>query len=155
MDPAEELGGILRTADAVRRSLAQVVDGGHVTLQQYNVLHILQRYGGRGLPTLEIAGRVMEQAPGITRLIDRLAAKGLVMRERSPKDRRVVHCHLTAVGRRLADRLDESVRQATSDLVSGLNSAERAELVRLLETIRARAGPAAGDPDRSTSRPYN
>ena len=149
------MGGILRTADVVRRRLAQVVDGEHVTLQQYNVLHILQRYGERGLPTLVIAGRVMEQTPGITRLIDRLVAKGLVMRKRSPKDRRVVHCHLTAVGRRLADTLDESVWQATSELLSGLSSAERAELARLLETIRAQAGPSAGDHDRSISRPHN
>ena len=152
LDP-EELSGLLRTADMVRRRLGNVVDGAHVTLQQYSVLHILQRCGERGLPTLEVAGRVIEQAPGITRLIDRLVAKGLVKRERSPKDRRVVHCHLTAVGRRLADTLDESVRQATSRLLSGLNSTERAELVRLLETIRAQAGASAGAPDRSNSRP--
>ncbi len=137
----------------VRRRLGNVVDGAHVTLQQYNVLHILQRCGERGVPTLEVAGRVIEQAPGITRLIDRLVAKGLVERERSTKDRRVVCCQLTAVGRRLADRLDKAVGQATRRLLSGLNSAERAELVHLLEAIRVQAGPSAGDPGRSTSRP--
>ncbi len=150
---SEELGGLFRTADMVRRRLGHVVEGERVTLQQYNVLRILRRCGERGLPTLQVAGCVIEQAPGITRMIDRLAAKGLVKRERGPEDRRVVHCHLTAVGRRLADSLDESVRQATSRLLSGLNSVERAKLVRLLETIRAQAGPSAGDPDRSKSRP--
>jgi DNA-binding MarR family transcriptional regulator len=51
-------------------------------MQQYNVLRILRGAGGNGLPTLSIVERMIENAPGITRLIDRLEKKGLVRRVR-------------------------------------------------------------------------
>ncbi len=60
--------GLLRTADTVRREIASVVEPHGITLQQYNVLRILRGAGALGLPTLEIAARMVEQAPGITRL---------------------------------------------------------------------------------------
>ena len=63
---------ILRTADVVRRRLARVIETRGITLQQYNVLRIVGGAGSEGIPTLEIAGRMIEQTPGITRLLDRL-----------------------------------------------------------------------------------
>ena len=79
---------LLRTVDVVRRFLARVVEPQGITLQQFNVLRIL-RGAERGsppigLPTLEIAERMVEHAPGITRLLDRLEAKGLVVRQALP-----------------------------------------------------------------------
>jgi hypothetical protein len=59
----------------VTRRLAGVVEPHGVTLQQYNVLRILRGAGEGGLPTLEIAQRMIEHAPGITRLLDRLERK--------------------------------------------------------------------------------
>ena len=71
---------LLRTADVVRRRIARVIEPHGVTLQQYNVLRILGGAGKEGMPTLEIAGRMIERTPGITRLLDRLEAKRLVRR---------------------------------------------------------------------------
>ena len=51
-----------------------------------------------GLPTLGIAGRMIEQTPGITRMIDRLEVKGLVSRERGCQDRRQVLCRISQAG---------------------------------------------------------
>ncbi|HZJ72423.1 MAG TPA: MarR family transcriptional regulator, partial [Planctomycetota bacterium] len=85
---AEAVVGLMRTADVVKRGLARVVEPRGLTLQQYNVLRILRGAGPEGLPTLEIAGRMIEQAPGVTRLLDRLEAKNLVQRARCPRDRR-------------------------------------------------------------------
>jgi DNA-binding MarR family transcriptional regulator len=74
--------GLMRTADVLRRRGAAVVEPRGITLQQYNVLRILRGAGEEGLPTLEVAARMVEQTPGITRLLDRLEVKGLVRRQR-------------------------------------------------------------------------
>ena len=87
----EGLLSLLRTADQLKRHVASVVEPCGLTLQQFNVLRILRGAGGRGLPTLDIAERMIEQAPGITRLLDRLERKALVRRERCPRDQARSH----------------------------------------------------------------
>src|SRR6185503_4447948 len=92
---------LLRTVDLVRRRLTSVVDEHGITLQQYNVLRILRGAGAQGLPTLDIAERMIEHAPGVTRLLDRLEAKDLVRRERRRQDRRQVFCYATPTALKL------------------------------------------------------
>src|ERR1700694_935671 len=94
--PSEEgVVALARTADLMRRSLTRVIEPHGITLQQYNVLRILRGAGEEGLPTLVIGERMIEQTPGVTRLLDRLEAKGLVARCRGESDRRQVFCRLT------------------------------------------------------------
>ena len=69
---------ILRTAAVVQRHLAQVVEAHGITIQQYNVLRILRGAGEAGLPTLAIRDRMVEEAAGITRLLDKLESAGYV-----------------------------------------------------------------------------
>ena len=77
----EALITLMRTADQLRTQIAQrIADSADITYQQYNVLRILRGAGKDGLPTLQIAERMVEGTPGITRLIDRLIKKGLVER---------------------------------------------------------------------------
>ena len=73
---------ILRTASYLRRSYADILEQHGITFQQYNVVRILRCAGPSGLPTLEIARRMIDETPGITRLLDRLEAKKLIRRER-------------------------------------------------------------------------
>ena len=134
---AEATVSILRTASALRRSLARVVEAEGLSLAQYNVLRILRGAGDAGLPTLAIRDRLIEEAPGITRLIDKLEAAGLVRRERSTPDRRQVLCHITARGRAFLRRLDAAVDAADAAAVAALTKQEQRELIRLLEHIRA------------------
>jgi DNA-binding MarR family transcriptional regulator len=86
---------VLLPCDRLRRSLAEVVQPRGITLQQYNVLRILRGAGLGGLPTLEIGARMIEEAPGITRLLDRLERKALAERRRCPRDGRRVLCRIT------------------------------------------------------------
>jgi DNA-binding MarR family transcriptional regulator len=76
---------ILRAADQLRRHYAHLLAPHDLTLQQYNVLRILRGGGPAGLSTLTIADRMIEQAPGITRLLGRLVRKGLVTRQRGAR----------------------------------------------------------------------
>ncbi|MFN2565749.1 MAG: MarR family winged helix-turn-helix transcriptional regulator [Gemmatimonadaceae bacterium] len=127
---------LLRTADIVRRRLARTVDPHGITLQQYNVLRILKGASPDPLPTLEIAERMIEEQPGITRLLDRLDAKGLVRRERCADDRRRVHCWITDNGLELLAGLDPVVDAADEAAAAALSPTQLGQLIRLLEVIR-------------------
>ena len=129
--------GLLRTADAVKRSLAQVVEPHGITPQQYNVLRILSGAGPDGLPTLTIGERMVEQTPGVTRLVDRLERKGLVARTPCTKDRRRVFCRITEKGLELLAELDEPVNRWDAQAVSALAPADLASLIGLLDRVRS------------------
>jgi DNA-binding MarR family transcriptional regulator len=126
----------MRTADIVRRAISTVVEPQGLTVQQYNVLRILRGAGERGLPTLEIAERMIERTPGITRLVDRLEAKKLVDRERSASDRRQVFCRITPAGLQLVGRLDDPVNHSNESGLGALSKREMSQLIELLDRTR-------------------
>ncbi|HET7612473.1 MAG TPA: MarR family transcriptional regulator [Gemmatimonadaceae bacterium] len=129
--------GLLRTADAVKRSLAQVIEPHGITPQQYNVLRILRGAGPEGLPTLTIGERMIEQTPGVTRLVDRLQRKGLVARAPCPKDRRRVFCKITPKGLDLLKELDDPVNRWDNQAVAVLQPSDIDSLINLLDRVRA------------------
>lgn len=133
---AKALANLLGAADRVKAVIAAVVEPYGITAQQYNVLRILRGAGADGLPTLAIGERMLERSPGVTRMIDRLEAKGLVQRERRADDRRCVHCGITATGSRLLAELDEAVDQADAAAFAALNRSELRQLVTLLERVQ-------------------
>jgi len=126
---------LLKIADLLQRRLAAVVAPEGITPQQYNVLRILRGAGAAGLPTLEIAARMIERAPGITGLIDRLAAKGLVSRERAAEDRRTVVVRITPAGSQLLKRLDRPMDAADAGAFATLARKDQAALVALLNRV--------------------
>ena len=135
--PAQEATiAVLRTADIVRRRLSNAIEPHGVTLQQYNVLRILRGADGKPLATNEIGERLIEQAPGITRLLDRLEGKELVRRERSSEDRRLVHTWITDAGLQLLHEMDEEVDRADEEAVRALSPAELDQLIRHLAAVR-------------------
>ena len=128
---------ILHTADLIRRRLAETVEPAGITLQQFNVLRILRGGGDTGVATLDVADRMVEQAPGITRLLDRLEAKALVRRQRCPKDRRQNLCWITGEGRTLLEKLDGPMLAASEACVANVSRTDQLALIRLLDAIRA------------------
>lgn len=129
--------GLLRTADAVKRSLAQVIEPHGITPQQYNVLRILRGAGPDGLPTLTIGERMIEQTPGVTRLVDRLERKALVARVPCPNDRRRVFCRITPKGLELLKELDDPVNRWDTQAVAVLQPSDLDSLINLLDRVRA------------------
>jgi MarR family transcriptional regulator, organic hydroperoxide resistance regulator len=131
---------LMRTADVVKRRIAAVMEPFGITTQQYNVLRILRGAGPRGLPTLEIADRMIEEAPGITRLLDRIEAKGWVKRVRCAEDRRQVLCSITPEGLELLARMDDAIATADNAAIGGLDECELERLLELLSAVRASEG---------------
>jgi MarR family transcriptional regulator, organic hydroperoxide resistance regulator len=135
---AEVAVSILRTAALIERHFAQVVGQSGITTQQYNVLRILRGAGEEGLPTLVIRDRMIHEAPGITRLLDKLESAGLARRERCSPDRRQVFCYITPAGLEVLDRLDAAMKQADDVAVGNLTEDEQRQLLKLLEKARAK-----------------
>lgn len=135
---AEVAVSILRTAALIERHYAQVVAQSGITVQQYNVLRILRGAGDEGLPTLVIRDRMIHEAPGITRLIDKLESAGLARRERSSPDRRQVLCYITEAGLTVLENLDVAMKEADEAAVGALSETDQRQLLRLLEQVRNR-----------------
>ena len=130
---------LLRTAALLRRRVSRVVEPAGLSMAQYNVLRILRGAGPAGLPTLAIRARLIEEAPGITRLVDKLETAGLIRRDRSTPDRRQVVCAISPEGLALLARLDETVDSAERDMLGSLTSDDTERLLTLLDAIRAQA----------------
>jgi DNA-binding MarR family transcriptional regulator len=127
---------ILKTADVLRRRAAAMLAPHGITQQQYNVLRILRGAGAQGMPTLDIVDRLIEEAPGITRMLDRLEARGWVRRERCESDRRQVFAYIQPAGLELLGRLDKLVDEPADDPFACLSPSETEALIHTLERVR-------------------
>ena len=94
------------------------------------------------LPTLALARRLVSPAPDITRMLDKLEARGLVERRRPADNRRVVQVGMTAAGLALLAQLDEPVRQCGREQLGHLSPPQLAQLTELLRQGRR---PHEGD----------
>ncbi|MFI5232538.1 MAG: MarR family winged helix-turn-helix transcriptional regulator [Gemmatimonadales bacterium] len=128
--------GVVRTASLVRRAITKVVGAFGITQPQYNVLRILRGAGKNGLPTLEVRSRMIDEAPGITRLVNKLERAGLLRRERSTPDRRQVICVITAKGLDVLARIDPLIGVADKAGTAGLSAPETRTMIRLLDKVR-------------------
>jgi len=131
---------LLRTADALLREVEGVLKNSGLSQTQYNVLRILRGAGPAGLACREIAGRMITRDPDITRLLDRLVARGLVSRSRERRDRRLVTSRITAQASRLLKQLDEPVSSLHQWQFRRLPVRRLRLLVSLLEQARKRDG---------------
>ncbi len=131
----EAIANVVVAANYIRdrndRTLAQY----GVTLPQYNVLRILRGVHPGGPPRCEIAARMLDRAPDVTRIIDRLEEKGLVERDRSSPDRRHSITRITREGLRLVDKLDAPIRRVILEMKDRLSARECRELSRICEKI--------------------
>ena len=134
---------LLRTTDFLSREGNALFDRHGLSAPQYNVLRILRGHRDTGLPCQKIVGQMVTQMPDITRLVDRLEASGLVRRERTEQDRRVVLVHITSTGMDLLARLDAPILDMHRGQMSHLSQVEVAELNRLLTKLRQPAAKAA------------
>ncbi len=143
--PADEaLVALMRSASLVRRAIAQRVEPYGISPAQYNVMRILRGAGAEGLPTLAVRDRLIEEAPGITRVMDKLEEAGHVARKRARDDRRVVHCVITDQGLRLLAAMDTLVHETAQLITTGLpDEAEQQALIVLLAKVRAGLDDAA------------
>ncbi len=120
-----------------------------ITPAQYNVLRILRGAGEAGIRCGEIAERMIDRDPDVTRLTDRLVEAGLASRDRDPADRRVVQVRLATKGRALLDEVDRVVDAMPKRLVGALGPDRLALLLELLDDVIEAAEQEAINPKES------
>jgi DNA-binding MarR family transcriptional regulator len=109
-----------------------------LTASQYNVLRILRGSHPAPLASGEIGDRMIARDPDITRLVDRLARRGLVARLRSRRDRRVVEVGITEKGLTLLRGLDPHAQRYPVAMLGHLPAADLDALCALIEQVLAR-----------------
>ncbi len=131
---------VLRTADALHASMEEALKQAGLTPTQYNVLRILRGAGPEGLACRETAERMITRDPDVTRLFDRLEARGLVTRTRERKDRRVIITRITRAGLQILRGLDKPVAESHRRSLGHLRARRLRLLSRLLEQARETSG---------------
>lgn len=131
----EAMLSILRTSDLLENRVARLLRQYELTMAQYNVLRIL-RGEGKPLPTLEVAHRMIQIAPAITRLVDNLSQRGLVKKTRSRDDGRVYLVSLTANAKRLLGQIDRPISDLHDALMDGISAAKLRSVITTLEQVR-------------------
>jgi DNA-binding MarR family transcriptional regulator len=134
--PAQEaILNLLVAAGHVRQLVGEVCDAHGITQAQYNALRILRGAHPDGYPRGEIAARLIERAPDVTRLIDRLEQRALVERTRSAGDRRLSVTRITRAGLDLLRRIDPKIQDINRSLASTVPLKDLRELSRICESI--------------------
>ncbi len=101
----------------------------------YNVLRILKGGGTEGYSRGDIARRLLDRAPDVTRILDRLESLGLVTRVRDAGDRRRSVNRITPAGIELLDRIHPGIAAVNDWVAERLSAEECAKLSRLCEEI--------------------
>ncbi len=124
-----------RVASELGQGVAALLRSEGLSGPQYNVLRILRGAGAGGLACGEVAERLIAKDPDMTRLLDRLEARGLVARAREAGDRRVVTTRITPEGDAVLARLDAPVTALHQAQLGHLGSAGLETLMQLLSEV--------------------
>ena len=126
---------LIYTYNQLKSRIATVLKNEGVTMQQYNVLRIVNGSGEEGITTSEIRERMLDKMSDASRMVDRLESMELLLKQRDRDDRRVLHVFLTEKGQALVQRL---MQQDTIDqLASGVKEESAQQLNKLLDPFRA------------------
>jgi DNA-binding MarR family transcriptional regulator len=112
-----------------------VVKGRGLSVLEWRVLGQLS---GGPCTVSTLAERALSQQPTLTKVVDRMAAEGLVARLEDAADRRRVYVRLTDKGRQLAAELVPLAREHEAKVLAGYSPREAAALKRALKTLIAR-----------------
>jgi DNA-binding MarR family transcriptional regulator len=130
---------VLVTADHLRAQTERLCAELGLTASQYNVLRILRGVHPEGHSRCEIARRMIERAPDITRLVDRLEKRGWVERVRSARDRRLSISRITPAGLELLETIGPRLVEVQRDFAARVPEQDCRELSRICEAIYGEA----------------
>ena len=131
----EALLSVMVAAATLNERMECVCAKHKITRAQYNVLRILRGVYPKGHPRCEIACRMLDRAPDITRLVDRLEKRKLVRRARGSEDQRQTITYITAKGLRLLDTMAPRVDAELNAILKRMSDDDCRELSRLCALI--------------------
>jgi len=125
---------LLFTANWLNEQIGKMFSEEGVTQQQYNILRIL-RGSATPLSTLKIRERMLDKMSDTSRIVDRLIAKELVVKNTCEKDKRLVDITLSPKGLSLIEQLDQ-FNDRIDALLKGINESEAKTMNQILDKIR-------------------
>lgn len=128
---------ILRATEIYARELAQSAG---LTASQLRFLQVAAETKDGVVHPTDIAGRMGVSQGTITALLDKLAARGLVERQPSQRDRRQTNVVITDAGRALVDNMPDALQQRYVRAFDRLAPWEQAQLLASLERVAAMLG---------------
>ena len=133
----EAVLNILVASNHIRSKVETLCVRFGISLSQFNVLRILNGKYPEGYPRGDIISRMIEPAPDVTRLIDRLIKANLVERYSSVEDRRLSLARITKSGQSLLKKIKPEIDALNSIVGNNLSKAESKQLSLLLEKVYA------------------
>jgi len=129
------LVNLLFTGNWIHHFNKKFLKGFQVSPEQYNVLRILR--GRNPLPANinMLNERMLDKMSNVSRLVEKLRLKGLIIRKECEKDRRQVDIFITEEGLKLLDEVDKKLPQLELQFHS-LNEEEATQLNNLLDKLR-------------------
>lgn len=128
---------LITTGHWITDQVSKALKGHGSTEPQYNVLRILDAANGKALSVQEILEKMVQRNSNITRIVDKLIAKGCVERKECPSNRRKMDITLTKDGKAFLETLDEKVHQLHKPLMKNLSSDELDTLRKLIKKLTA------------------
>jgi DNA-binding MarR family transcriptional regulator len=136
----EAVVSLHRTADQLNSRFSDMLKPYGLSPTQFNALRILRGAGEGGRTCSEIAERMINRDPDITRLLDRLERRGLVARSRQGRDRRVIISHITLAGLELLRGLDRPIEEFNRQQMGDVSEQQLRVLLKVLEVVRHQEG---------------
>jgi len=133
----EAILSIARTAALIEHGGAEAFKPYGLTTTQYNVLRILRGAGEEGLCRNEVGERLVTKVPDVTRLLDRMEAAGLIVRERGAQDRRFVATRITEKALKLLEKIDRELPAMHARQLGHVSQKRLRELISILEEVRS------------------
>lgn len=107
----------------------------NVTVQQYNVLKILDVVYPKSMIVSTIKQQMLDKNSDVTRLVERLLEKKFLLRRQDGTNRRKINVQLTSSGHALVTKLDKDIRNFEG-LTQHLSDKEMTQLNILLTKLR-------------------
>lgn len=126
---------ILFTSNWIVNKQRELFEPYGITGQQYNILRILRGQHPNRISGTEIKSRMLDKNSDVSRLLDRLIAKKLVLKSQCPNDKRASDIGITEEGLALLNRLDECIANTEAGILS-LTNTQADQLSDLLDTSR-------------------
>ncbi len=127
---------IIRTGHWVTDSISKELKEFDIYEPQYNVLKILNSAKGKPISVNTILENMVQRSSNVSRIVDKLNAKGLVERTLSFQDRRKMDIIITEEGIELLKKLDRKVHGFHKPMMNNLNSQELEKLSQLLKKLK-------------------
>lgn len=127
---------ILRTAGLLEQKQAHSLRAHGLTATQYNTLRILRGAAEKALTCSDIGDRLVTPGPDVTRILDRLEGRGLVLRQRDEEDRRVVRARITEQGLAVLAALDLPTERTMLSILGHMGPEKLRQLLALLSEAR-------------------